>query len=500
MKHSRLAIIFFLFLFSCAFYKPHIPGYFFDDGYYKNDYAGFKVWLPDDWVIGTTPKTVPEEFKETLKLRQSENSEVLFIGTSPNKRCGVMCIAEGSDTTLDAYFKQLYYASENTITKGRADYYQGRGQELVIWSYYTNTNAARFRYNEYICNAGNLKIRLNFWTLAGLYDDYRKVFEGSAQTICLADTTPDTSKIWNDKPVWIARDSSEATINFDYATDKKELYFASDAADTICNGKDKSFLFKVTDGTASCYLLGSIHLLKPEMYPLKKVIETAFDSSTSLVLEVNTELPGNQQKMASMAKEGMYTAKESLKQNITPKLYSDVTSWAQKRGIPVAVFDKLKPWMAAIVLQQLQMQSLGLSPEYGVEKYFLKKNAKKEILELETAEEQMALFSSVKGDDFLAYTLFDIENTEAQTKGMLKSWSCGNTDAMRQIVFGNAPAGSEELLNKFFYARNIKMVEKIKQFMKSEKKCFVIIGSGHLIGERSIIDLLEKSGMKVEQM
>jgi hypothetical protein len=71
MKRTLLTItIVYLVFCSCAFYKAQIPGYFYDDGYYKNSSAGFKVHLPEDWEIGTTPKTVAK--KELIK----------YLGTS----------------------------------------------------------------------------------------------------------------------------------------------------------------------------------------------------------------------------------------------------------------------------------------------------------------------------------------------------------------------------------------------------------------------------------
>jgi uncharacterized protein YbaP (TraB family) len=501
MKRTLLTItIAYLAFCSCAFYKAQIPGYFYDDGYYKNSSAGFKVHLPEDWDIGTTPKTVPEILKDQFKNLQTVSSEMLFVGLNPNQRCGIRCIAEASDTTLEAYFKLIYSVNENGITKRKAEYFKVHGQELINWSYYTETNGTKMRFNEYIFNPGRLKIRLTFWTINGLYDDYQKIFDETAHTIFLSDTTQDTSKLWLDKPVLIAKDSAEFSKVIDFATDKKELFFASNSTDTICSNRNKTFMWKITGGPSVCYILGSIHLLKPEMYPLKKVIEDAFDSSSSLVLELDNTRPENIQKITAMLKNDAYKPNESLKQEITPQLYDTLISWVSKKGYSAEQFSKLKPWMAALVLQQLQMRDLGLSFEYGMEKYFTNKKAAKEIYELETVDEQLSLFKALKGQDFLAYTFFDIENTSTQMEMMLNAWLCGNTDAINKITIESVPAGSEELLNQLIYSRNEKMATRIKDLIGKKQKHFIVIGSAHLVGERSVIKLLEKSGLKVEQM
>jgi len=76
----------------------------------------------------------------------------------------------------------------------------------------------------------------------------------------------------------------------------------------------------------------------------------------------------------------------------------------------------------------------------------------------------------------------------------------GNTAVLNKINFGDMPAGSEDLMNKMYHSRNIKMAEKSRKLIDSGKKCFVVVGFGHLIGEKSVIDLLEKSGLQIEQM
>ena len=50
---------------------------------------------------------------------------------------------------------------------------------------------------------------------------------------------------------------------------------------------EKSLLWKVSKGSSSVYVLGSIHYLRSENYPLKKAILDAFETSKRLVLEID---------------------------------------------------------------------------------------------------------------------------------------------------------------------------------------------------------------------
>src|SRR5919199_387971 len=53
--------------------------------------------------------------------------------------------------------------------------------------------------------------------------------------------------------------------------------------------QEKSLLWRVRSGSNAVYILGSIHFLKKENYPLKKELEDAFQHSKKLVLEIDLE-------------------------------------------------------------------------------------------------------------------------------------------------------------------------------------------------------------------
>jgi uncharacterized protein YbaP (TraB family) len=50
-----------------------------------------------------------------------------------------------------------------------------------------------------------------------------------------------------------------------------------------------------------------------------------------------------------------------------------------------------------------------------------------------------------------------------------------------------------------FYARNNKMTVKIDDMLKQQGSTFVVVGSGHLIGEKGIVIALKEKGYDVER-
>jgi hypothetical protein len=44
------------------------------------------------------------------------------------------------------------------------------------------------------------------------------------------------------------------------------------------------------------------------------------------------------------------------------------------------------------------------------------------------------------------------------------------------------------------------MASKIEDFLKTKETYFVIVGAGHLVGEKGMVEILKKKGYQVDQM
>ena len=84
--------------------------------------------------------------------------------------------------------------------------------------------------------------------------------------------------------------------------------------------QDKSFLWRVQSDKSNIYILGSVHFLKKENYPLNKTIEKAFDSTQKLVLEIDlkSEDAGTVQRVTL---EKGINRDRTLQQSISPETY-----------------------------------------------------------------------------------------------------------------------------------------------------------------------------------
>ena len=266
----------------------------------------------------------------------------------------------------------------------------------------------------------------------------------------------------------------------------------------------KSFLWKVKSDTSTAYILGSIHFADETFYPLNETIENAFNDSSLLVVEINPFTLDEQEMTRIIMEKGMYRGEETLVDNIDKETLAMLQDHAKKNALPLQNFMKMKPAVLGLTLSTLQIVKMGYSPEEGIDNYFCNKaKGKKEIAELETMEDQLALFLDIPdGDLFLKYTLIDLENLEKIFTDLVGFWKRGDHAGMDEVLFKPYGDSSElfPILDRVFYKRNVNMAAKIKEMLKGKETFFVVVGAGHLVGEKGIIQLLKNEQYALQQL
>jgi len=267
----------------------------------------------------------------------------------------------------------------------------------------------------------------------------------------------------------------------------------------------KTFLWKVQSKTNTVYVLGSIHYLKKEMYPLDEKIEKAFDQSDVLVVEANINDIGKVD-LQKLVGNGFYPENETLEKHVSKETFELLKKELGNLGVPPEAVSRQKPWLLALSLASLEFMKLGFDPNYGIDRHFLSKTtAMKKILELESFAYQINLFSQFSEKDqelFLLYTLRDIKVLEQELDKLVQAWTSGDTKGIEAIITRSVSEDKElsPIYEKLIYERSRNMASKIEDYLKTKETYFVIVGAGHLVGSQGIIELLKGKGYLVEQL
>ena len=280
------------------------------------------------------------------------------------------------------------------------------------------------------------------------------------------------------------------------------------AAGPLQAGEKPIFMWQVKSETATVSLVGSIHVGKPDFFPLAEPFETAFAAAPVLAVEVDMTDPANLQKSGLLVmQKGMLPGDTTLKDRLSPELWKRLEKYAAENNMNLSMYSKFKPGLVAMIMVLEEYKKVGFDPELGIDKHFLDSATEqgKEIRELETIEAQLDLFFSIDDqlDDILMAEFLDqMDDIVAMTDEMVALWKSGDADGLDKFLqdqMGEDPA-MEEFYRALLDDRNVGMADKIDEWLKADTDIYVVVGAGHFSGKMGIISLLEDKGYKVEQM
>jgi uncharacterized protein len=269
-------------------------------------------------------------------------------------------------------------------------------------------------------------------------------------------------------------------------------------------GQEKSFLWQLQSGKGDIYILGSIHFLKRENYPLKPTIEKAFDSAKKLVFEIDLKGADSGTVQRLTLEKGLHRDGKTLQQNVSAETYSLAAKRAQELGLDIAALSPLKPWMVALTMTSLQLQKLGFDPNSGIDRYFAGRATKagKPIAGLETAAFQIGLMDQLSASDqesMLRQSLREMDLLDKTLDEIVRSWAAGDVPALEQLLL-KAMREYPAVHQKVVVDRNRRWLPEIERLIRGGESALVVVGAAHLVGKEGVIELLKARGYTLEQM
>ena len=266
----------------------------------------------------------------------------------------------------------------------------------------------------------------------------------------------------------------------------------------------RNFLWTVSSpGAPASYLLGSLHVLTPDYYPLNERIEKAFAASSVLIEEADLDDVMNPATVMALLGKAMLSDGRTLDQVIPADLHAKVMARADKLGIPRIAIQRMKPWLVALSLTQPALQAAGFKPDQGIDKHFFDRAKKAGMTRraLETVAfqfERLDQLTPAQQESLLRSTLEDLETQLKDVKAIADAWARGDTTAIEKLLLSSMTE-SPDLYKRLLVERNASWVAPVEDCIKQQTACFVVVGAAHLVGPDSLVAMLQKKGYKVEQ-
>lgn len=254
------------------------------------------------------------------------------------------------------------------------------------------------------------------------------------------------------------------------------------------------------DAPAS-HVFGTIHLADRRVTALPPAVARELNSARSVTIEVGLD-PG---AIAVLAGRMIYGDGRDLQRVAGPELYAKAAAITAGLGLPDPLLRMFKPWAVALLLSAPQQDPSGvldlvlarIAGEQG-----------KPVHELETLDEQIAVFEGMSEDNQLALLRQAVSSHERMPQlvgRLVEAYLARDLAGMWRISEESGGDGAEarrlraEFGRRLLEDRNTRMAERSETRLR-EGGAFIAVGALHLYGAAGVLALLEQRGYRVTRV
>ena len=265
----------------------------------------------------------------------------------------------------------------------------------------------------------------------------------------------------------------------------------------------RSFLWKATGARGSVYLVGSVHLLTKDYYPLSASLEAAFEDSDLLVEEVDfAEMLKPETQVQTMAR-GLLPAGQSLDKVVSADTLSLVSQRVSALGMPIEPLKRFKPWSLALMLLGLEWQKAGFDPALGLDRHFYDqaRSQGKAVKGLETVAFQLSRFDEMNNEQqerLLVQSLKELDTQRSAVAVLADAWKAGDVATIEGIVLQELKLETR-LYERLLVDRNRMWLPQIESLFERARPAFIVVGAAHLVGPDGLLAMLTAKGYAIAQ-
>jgi uncharacterized protein YbaP (TraB family) len=288
----------------------------------------------------------------------------------------------------------------------------------------------------------------------------------------------------------------------------RRLLWASLFATLIASGAaarsaEHHALWEVHGAKNTVYLLGSIHLLRPQDSELPAEVLAAYRHAGALLMEIDPRDIATDLTQPEAARLMLLPAGQTLDAVVGPRLYGQVQRYAAALGLGKDGLQRSQPWYAATAIDVGYLMQLGFDPEAGVDRQLARMADRdnKPILPLETTSEQLGFFAAMPLTQQRAYlrdSLRDLGSTSRDANATVRAWRRGDVAAMERDL-RTSSRRTPDLHPVLVADRNRRWLPQILDLLDDERDYLVVVGAMHIVGHDGLLDLLRQHGYNANQ-
>jgi uncharacterized protein YbaP (TraB family) len=263
-------------------------------------------------------------------------------------------------------------------------------------------------------------------------------------------------------------------------------------------------LWEIQGTSNRIQLLGSIHFLRPQDFPLPEAITQALTDADVVVMELDLTALNPMTVQTIMLDKAIDPNGRGLDDFLDSRSYRRAQSLAKAVDIDLSTMQQYEPWYAALQITQLRLLQLGFDGSFGVETQILIQAIQhgKALGGLETLEAQLDSMDSLPMDaqqEFLMVTLEEAATAEEMLDEIVDAWKSGDTAELEANLLADLDT-NPQLYDQLIVQRNKNWTKSIISFTEDSRNYLIVVGALHLVGDDSVLKMLDDAGFSTRQV
>lgn len=261
-------------------------------------------------------------------------------------------------------------------------------------------------------------------------------------------------------------------------------------------------MWEIRDDDSAIWLFGSFHVLPEGTIWQTELFDNILGEADHVVFEADVRPAAVAQLGAEAFVRGVYVDGTLLTDGLDEAIESQLREKAAAINLPMGSILAMRPWMATNTITLQALAAEGYRAE-GVEFLLQPQLPDARLGFLETGDEQLDVLAGAPETEQVAMLIATLDQLEALPKlmdKMLASWTEGTPEKFGNLFLMEMGGFEEAFLDRLIYARNQNWLPPLEAMLAEDQDNLVIVGAAHLVGDGSVLDLLERAGYDVERI
>ena len=257
--------------------------------------------------------------------------------------------------------------------------------------------------------------------------------------------------------------------------------------------------------TTTIYLFGTFHILEPDAQWRTPALNDAFDRSTILWFETDITAAADPTTARDLVMRSGLDAAHPLSTKLDAEHLSELKAVMAHDQLPFDVIDKMRPWMASLMVMAAPMLRAGFDPKAGADVTLMNAAVAghKSVRTFESVDQQLHFFADLAPDtelQLLEDTVDENARSTEDIRPMEAAWLAGDLDKLAPLLIGAMKKQYPGLFDVLITRRNQAWADALTKELGGHDVEMVNVGALHMLGDGGLPALLRARGFAVSRV